>query len=392
MLLLGLVIHCSQAYLPLATGFRSADQWYFFDESSSSLLAPLCVIIHTYRMPLFFVLAGFFASMLISRRGLNGLISNRVHRVAVPLVASLILLVPLIHAAANLVQSDQSRFGLSVDEAISSGLTSRFSLHHLWFLWHLTIFYALTWLLISFSRRNHSSYIQRIWERLVQLSSRRWASMIFASVSIIFLSQMKTLPGFVDASFTFAPPWYLLGFYGLCYLFGSLLFHNTIQRKRLANVAISRMIVASISIGLYLAAVGLFVFTDQTEWLYWPMVALSSFTIWMFIEAWLGCFQKFLSQPSRIMRYISDASYWVYLIHVPAAIVFQGAVSELEIVAEAKFLLTLFFTTVTSFASYHVLVRGTAIGKLLNGKRYPVWPLSSRSVSADQVSTEGTVG
>ena len=42
--------------------------------------------LHLFRMPLFFVVAGFFAAMLVARRGIGGLFRNRVRRIALPFV------------------------------------------------------------------------------------------------------------------------------------------------------------------------------------------------------------------------------------------------------------------------------------------------------------------
>jgi len=35
--------------------------------------------------------------------------------------------------------------------------------------------------------------------------------------------------------------------------------------------------------------------------------------------------------------------------------------------------------TIPLLISYHFLVRGTVLGVVLSGRRYPVWPLTNRS-------------
>ena len=88
MLLLGLVVHTCLSYFPTTPDLRNEDTWYFYDMAGSGILVPIYASIHLYRMPIFFALAGFFAAMLIEKRGMAGLLRNRFLRVGMPLVAS----------------------------------------------------------------------------------------------------------------------------------------------------------------------------------------------------------------------------------------------------------------------------------------------------------------
>ena len=71
------------------------------------------------------------------------------------------------------------------------------------------------------------------------------------------------------------------------------------------------------------------------------------------------------------MRYVSDASYWMYLVHLPFAIGIPGVLAPAPLPAIVKFAITVAITTAATLVSYHYLVRATAIGALLNGRRYP---------------------
>ena len=52
-------------------------------------------IIHGFRMPLFFLLSGFFTAMLWKRRGLGGLLIHRVKRILLPLTVGMFTIIPL---------------------------------------------------------------------------------------------------------------------------------------------------------------------------------------------------------------------------------------------------------------------------------------------------------
>ncbi|RLT99338.1 MAG: hypothetical protein D9N11_14165 [Ketobacter sp.] len=74
---------------------------------------------------------------------------------------------------------------------------------------------------------------------------------------------------------------------------------------------------------------------------------------------------------SRLARYLSEASYWVYLIHLPITVAVPMLIEHWPIAREIKFSLVLIMTLSLSVLSYHLLVRSTFIGWLLNGKRHP---------------------
>src|SRR4051812_2508773 len=93
MMLLGLVLHsaCSYSSLPLGAS------WPFQDPvATSPLFTFLVFYIHLFRMPAFFVIAGFFAAFLYYRDGASRFAAHRVKRVLVPLALAWVLLYPVV--------------------------------------------------------------------------------------------------------------------------------------------------------------------------------------------------------------------------------------------------------------------------------------------------------
>lgn len=90
-MLLGLVLHSTLAFLP---GFWPAeDDRASFDRPYDEILHA----IHGFRMPVFFLLSGFFTAMIWRRRGLQSLLEQRVKRVALPLAIGVVTIVPLMN-------------------------------------------------------------------------------------------------------------------------------------------------------------------------------------------------------------------------------------------------------------------------------------------------------
>ena len=92
---------------------------------------------------------------------------------------------------------------------------------------------------------------------------------------------------------------------------------------------------------------------------------------WTATFAVIGLALRFLSGFSPARRYIADASYWLYLIHMPIVMALQVAVSRLDWPWPAKFAAILAVAFPLMFASYELVVRHSFIGLVLNGRRAP---------------------
>jgi glucan biosynthesis protein C len=73
---------------------------------------------------------------------------------------------------------------------------------------------------------------------------------------------------------------------------------------------------------------------------------------------------------SKRLTYIMDASYWVYIVHLPIIAFIPGLMANISMPALVKFLITLLGTALICFASYKYLVRNSFIGAFLNGKTH----------------------
>ena len=81
-------------------------------------------------------------------------------------------------------------------------------------------------------------------------------------------------------------------------------------------------------------------------------------------------FIRFCSQPSKRIRYISDASYWVYVIHLPLVFFIPAFFHQSKMNLLIKFIINAAIVTAGCFVSYHYFVRRTFIGKFLNGRKF----------------------
>lgn len=86
-MLLGIVLHSLMSFMPCP--------WPFQDSRQNDLFFIPVAAIHLFRMPLFFLLSGFFAMFVLRKQGLRDMLQHRTQRILLPLLLALITIVPL---------------------------------------------------------------------------------------------------------------------------------------------------------------------------------------------------------------------------------------------------------------------------------------------------------
>ena len=80
---------------------------------------------------------------------------------------------------------------------------------------------------------------------------------------------------------------------------------------------------------------------------------------------------RLFSGYSAVRRYLADASYWVYIVHMPLVFAGQVLLYGLDWPWYAKFGAVIGGTLAICLVTYELLVRHTFLGKWLNGRRVP---------------------
>ena len=83
----------------------------------------------------------------------------------------------------------------------------------------------------------------------------------------------------------------------------------------------------------------------------------------------IGLFRLIASRERFWVRYMSDASYWLYLWHLPLIVVAFELLALWRFSIHLKFVLMNLAVTVILLVVYQFGVRYTPIGTMLNGKR-----------------------
>ena len=98
---------------------------------------------------------------------------------------------------------------------------------------------------------------------------------------------------------------------------------------------------------------------------------LYAFTAFAATFACIALALQFFRGRSPIRRYLADASYWIYIVHLPIIMVGQVWVSGMPGPWWLKLGGLLTVSLLLMLVSYELIVRHTFIGRFLNGKRIP---------------------
>jgi glucans biosynthesis protein C len=364
MMLLGLVLHSAVSYITTPLG----APWPYKDPNTSIVFDWLVFSIHLFRMPAFFVAAGFFAALLYQRDGTAGFVSNRVRRVLLPLVMFWGVMVPL--CGYGFVFSARQVGGpMPWDYLTDQPLARQPILGHLWFLYYLLLFYVAALLIVPLSAGVPAAVRARV-DRMFRATVTNWWGPLAAGIITALTLIPMTAPG-LDTEPAVLPPLRVLAAYGVFFGFGWLLFRHYDLLESLGRRYTPALVAGALTTAVYAIIVLQPARFDNVLAWHLTGVTFAGLATWLLIFGLLGLFVRRLAAPRPLVRYLSDASYWMYLTHLAPAAWLPGVFAHLDVPAAMKFLLVFGTTTLVTVISYHYIVRTTAIGELLNGRRYP---------------------
>ncbi len=231
------------------------------------------------------------------------------------------------------------------------------SFAHLWFLWFLCSLVGVFVLMIP------------LLTRIPQ--SARWKSAILSPLRMVWLFPLTMLPQLLMGTYTpsfgpdtsagFLPQPHVLIYYAVFFGYGAMYHEADDVTGRVGQRWIMTLSIAlSVCFPIALITMGQPVLTALLQ---------VSFT-WLMIWGCLGLFRHSITQPRPVVRYLSDASYWLYLAHLPLVIAAQHLVRAWNVPPGIKWIMIVVAVTAVLLLVYEICVRYTWLGALLNGRKY----------------------
>ena len=369
-LLLGVAFHAALSFMP---GWPPGI-WAMNDNSPSQFLSDAAFVTHIFRMSLFFFIAGYFGRLLYQMLGASAFWANRGKRIAIPLVAGWVVLFPII--GFIWVTGVTKVFGGTPPPMPEMPKTpGAFPLTHLWFLYQLLLTYvAVLSIRAIIARLDPAQKLRKLIDKAVTFSIRSMAGVF--TLGLPLAAALMSLPlwfywqGIPTPDQSLIPQLPASVGFGTAFVFGWLVHRSSDALAAIAERWIPNLVIAIVATGWMLSTMHAQPMAQPglTKTLYALVFGVS---VWSWVLGLTGAALRFLSNYSATRRYIADASYWVYLVHLPVVAAFQVWVGHWPMHWGVKYPLILVASFAILFLTYHYLVRPTFVGQLLNGRKYP---------------------
>jgi hypothetical protein len=370
MMWLGIVFHVSLLHATYPTAPVTLR------DTQTSLGADVLVgFIHVFRMPVFFVLAGFFVLFLTQQRGLSHMLRNRFQRIALPFAVFWLLIFPptVCIYVAYLFRMSHGAWGIDFEFLHNAATPTKplgIEAIHMWFLW------MLAWLcllgagvlkVVQSLDGKHLNWVNRLLETLV---TKAYAPLLLAIPLV--LTDANYFMGVLETNTSFLPPLAQWFHYGLYFFWGMALYVH--RDKAFALFVQRRHSTGCLALLCFITYLGLaHTHNQHPEAIAYANVWLAFFynlSSWCMCWAWLGWFTYLFDREIPFLRYLSQSSYWVYLVHFPITLLVGAVLYQWDAAPVFKILVNVVFTTLVCVASYQAFVRRSFISVFLNGKKY----------------------
>ncbi len=370
-LLLGVVLHAAIAWMP------GASLWWVVGDADPSRVPGLVFfVVHMFRMTLFFLLAGFFARAMLERRGLRGFVVDRARRVVLPLAAAwpiVMTLFVLVFVLAGALAPEGPKAPPPPPPRFTP---DDFPLGHLWFLWLLVLFYATALGVRGVSRAiGRMARPDRMGIAAVRIVSGPLGPLLLAVPTACALAtHAGWMPwfGIPTPDRALIPNLPAFVAYGTAFTAGWL-------AQRDAGTVLARwcaawpwhLVLGMVAITTCLALLGTAPSGREADTAGFAAACAIAYAVGAFAlpVASAGLVLRFMAGESRVRRYVADASYWIYLVHLPVVMAVQVGFAQVAWPWWIEWPATLAVAGVVLFGSYAVVVRDTRLGAFLDGGR-----------------------
>jgi glucans biosynthesis protein C len=372
-LLLGIVLHACLSFVP---GI-SLELWPISDVHKSTTLMMVMFVIHIFRMSVFFLIAGLLTRALFHRLGFSGFWRNRVARIAAPLVLWWVVCFALIIAVVLWVLARQN--GGQWVSSLPPWMVKRGpNFMHLWFLYLLLWLYAIVLagrsiLLAIDSAAQVLAWADRLFCWAVSTAVGPMLLALPIAASFCLTQGWVQVWGVPTPAYTLIPPATPLFIYGYVFMLGWMLDRQRHLLDLLAQRWLGNFIwgLTGALVYFHFLRAGDSLDTIPMQTIKLTYAAAYSLALICWTLAFVGVGVKYLNKPSTIVRYLSDASYWMYIAHLPLVMALQTALMLADVHWLVKFVLINLVSCAALLVSYHYGVRSTWIGRMLNGRKMP---------------------
>lgn len=362
LMLLGIPYHASLLY-------SQTIPWDIKANETSAILTVMGSAIVTFRMPAFFLIAGYFSLMIIEKKGCKVWQKSRLIRLGVPFLTALLLLAPPQLLLIELARAAKGRisFGVALSNALDAIMHP--SVHwimHLWFLPALLIYSAALAGLWRLSTSPVCLPAKRAYTRmskaapaftllLVCAAPIAWEMLVYSTAAIAQQSGNALLQVYDKAS----DPYFR---YAVFYLVGTLLYADKelLHRFRQTGPLTALIAGAAIIVTLYLR-------WHPSSGNNAALLFASSIAAICLTRCLLDYSRRYLDAPNRFVRNVTDASLTIYLLHHPLIYGLGTLFLFASIPPLVEFSIIVLATAALAYAAHQLIKKNPITLFLFNG-------------------------
>lgn len=365
LMLLGIPYHASLLY-------SHALAWDIKDFETSPILTTLGAALATFRMPAFFLVAGYFSTMVIGRKGKMPWLRQRFLRLGVPFIVAMLLLGPLqlfLLRLAGVAKGDipADRLMQNLPDLL---LPSEQWIMHLWFLPALIAYSVLLAGLLFLAGHPPLAYASDWFDRM----RARYPTAFFAALCTFPVLWELTIYGSGQLAGKNGNGIFLLyerasdpyARYVPFFLIGTLLHRDRVLFDRFRQTGI---LTGVATFGAIAAAVTLRLqnpFSNSAL-----LVLVSTIAAVAASRLLIDLAYRFFDRPSRFVGRMTDASFSIYLFHHPLIYAFGTLFILISLPPVLEFAIIVAATTGTAYMLHRAIRRSPLALFLFNGIRKP---------------------
>ncbi len=338
------------------------------------LMKIFAVFVHEWRLAVLFILSGAGAYFAFGYMTHTQFIGMRFRRIVIPLIFGTLFIVPiqLYYWSDGLYPGRYSSYfdfykTMLADAFLHGRVWVKPEyLHwaHLWFLAYLVVISVITVPLFLYLRRADG---KAVLSRFLKLFKKRGGIFLLALPLIISeLVLRPTWPGYGAPNLV--NDWASFSAYLIYYIYGYLIYSDPLLREALQKCGRTALVLSVLTSVMFLliSFSGMMpkpVYTVKGM-LFLTLRALNS---WFWIVTILAFGLKHLNHKSRTLSYLSEASYPIYIIHLPILTAIAYQVLRWNVPVLVQFAIITCSTLACSLTIYHLLIKQTNITRFLFG-------------------------
>lgn len=375
--------------------------------------------LHSFRMPLFFLISGFFGRMMLEKYALREYYKRRWVRIGVPMLVGMFTFGPayvLTRDAAtgrpgigppgrpgprafNAPPGPPPGFappgrpgagparppgpgpfgppGGALSARIFGSSARLFQLNHLWFLWYLLLFATAApwvakvadWALL----RPSPGAVDRFGLWVVRAGlAPLLLGLVGAPALMLTSSPFGWSLGLQPAIFRAFPDFLLhldpdMAFFFVFFLSGWWLHRQRAGLPSLARAWVFNLVLGALAFADATRLADTYAGRPETP--HFGLLRAEGYVLYSLGSAltgfaFLGFFQRYLDRPGRVGRYLADTALWVYLVHQPLVVVGLAVVRPWHLAWWSQTALVSAFAVAAALLLYEAVVRPTPLVRL----------------------------